>query len=177
MQPIIFIFNLQFSNTDTDSFSLLLGFFESSSKIRGKPTILYKWSFLVCPIQLSSEKLYNISSKLFLLPFLSVKIALTKSLSCLAPALMVSNFICHDGMQPHSFNIISSNMKHIHPPCFQTSYLRLCLCRNTISSGPSRRSRYMARSGTTWSSRSPRQRATSPTTNPSTLGTTRCQSS
>lgn len=173
MQPIIFIFNLQISNTDTDSFSLLLGFFESSSKIRGKPTILYKWSFLVCPIQLSSEKLYNISYKLFLF-FYRLKLFL-QSRSAVWHQLWW--FLISFVMVVCNHTVLTCNMKHIHPQCFQTSYLRLCLCRNTISSGPSRRSRYMARSGTTWSSRSPRQRATSPTTNPSTLGTTRCQSS
>lgn len=173
MQPIIFIFNLQFSNTNTDSFSLLLGFFESSSKIRGKPTILYKWSFLVCPIQLSSEKLYNISYKLFLF-FYRLKLFL-QSRSAVWHQLWW--FLISFVMVVCNHTVLTCNMKHIHPQCFQTSYLRLCLCRNTISSGPSRRSRYMARSGTTWSSRSPRQRATSPTTNPSTLGTTRCQSS
>lgn len=173
MQPIIFIFNLQFSNTNTDSFSLLLGFFESSSKIRGKPTIFYKWSFLVCPIQLSSEKLYNISYKLFLF-FYRLKLFL-QSRSAVWHQLWW--FLISFVMVVCNHTVLTCNMKHIHPQCFQTSYLRLCLCRNTISSGPSRRSRYMARSGTTWSSRSLRQRATSPTTNPSTLGTTRCQSS
>lgn len=50
-------------------------------------------------------------------------------------------------------------------------------CRSTISSGPSRRSRCTERSGTTWSSPSPRRSATSHTTSPSTPGSSRCQSS
>lgn len=49
--------------------------------------------------------------------------------------------------------------------------------RSTISSGPSPRSRYTARSGTTWLSPSPRQSATSRTMSPSTPGSSRCQSS
>lgn len=49
--------------------------------------------------------------------------------------------------------------------------------RSTISSGPSQRSRYTERSGTTWLFPSPRQSATSRTTSPSTPGSSRCQSS
>lgn len=49
--------------------------------------------------------------------------------------------------------------------------------RSTISSGPFQHSRFTERSGTTWSSLSPRQSATLRTMRASTPGTLRCQSS